>query len=145
MIRIRIKCNHGLITAFSLSTAPAFINQLSSQIIHDLCYWLFWLLVFTVECHLWRLKFVCKWPSDSPFWCHRKSNKILVGIGLSEILLSLFNPCAVLSYLMSLFQIVGLNTNISFLLSLAKHPEFQLGNVHTEFIPQHNESLFPKR
>jgi len=43
------------------------------------------------------------------------------------------------------YQIVGLNTNISFLLSLAKHPEFQLGNVHTEFIPQHNDSLFPKR
>ena len=31
------------------------------------------------------------------------------------------------------------------MLSLAKHPEFQLGNVHTEFIPQHNDSLFLER
>ncbi|XP_067949325.1 methylcrotonoyl-CoA carboxylase subunit alpha, mitochondrial-like isoform X2 [Watersipora subatra] len=43
------------------------------------------------------------------------------------------------------YQIIGLNTNINFMLSLAKHPEFQLGNVHTSFISQHNDSLFPKR
>ncbi|XP_067949692.1 methylcrotonoyl-CoA carboxylase subunit alpha, mitochondrial-like [Watersipora subatra] len=42
-------------------------------------------------------------------------------------------------------DIIGLNTNINFMLSLAKHPEFQLGNVHTSFIPQHNDSLFPKK
>ncbi|KAF6036731.1 MCCC1 [Bugula neritina] len=43
------------------------------------------------------------------------------------------------------YQIVGLSTNINFMLSLAQHPEFQLGNVHTEFIPQHYDTLFPHR
>jgi len=42
-------------------------------------------------------------------------------------------------------QIVGLNTNIQFLDDLAGHPEFQLGHVHTGFIAQHNEALFPQR
>jgi len=42
-------------------------------------------------------------------------------------------------------QIVGLNTNIQFLDDLAGHPEFQLGHVHTGFISQHIDALFPKR
>jgi len=42
-------------------------------------------------------------------------------------------------------QIVGLNTNIQFLDNLAGHPEFQHGHVHTGFIAQHNDALFPKR
>uniref|UniRef100_A0A673J5Q2 Methylcrotonoyl-CoA carboxylase subunit alpha, mitochondrial n=1 Tax=Sinocyclocheilus rhinocerous TaxID=307959 RepID=A0A673J5Q2_9TELE len=41
------------------------------------------------------------------------------------------------------FQIVGLNTNIDFLLSLSGHAEFEAGNVHTSFIPQHYDQLFP--
>lgn len=40
-------------------------------------------------------------------------------------------------------QIVGLNTNIDFLLSLSGHPEFDAGNVTTSFIPQHYADLFP--
>lgn len=42
-------------------------------------------------------------------------------------------------------QIVGLSTNVEFLLSLSGHPEFEAGNVHTSFIPQHYEQLFPPR
>ena len=44
-----------------------------------------------------------------------------------------------------LFQIVGLNTNIRFLDSLAGHAEFAAGNVHTGFIEQHYSDLFPQR
>ena len=44
-----------------------------------------------------------------------------------------------------LFQIVGLNTNIRFLDSLAGHAEFAAGNVHTGFIEQHYSDLFPRR
>lgn len=40
-------------------------------------------------------------------------------------------------------QIVGLNTNIDFLLSLSGHPQFEAGNVSTSFIPQHYADLFP--
>jgi len=40
-------------------------------------------------------------------------------------------------------QIVGLKTNIDFLLSLSSHPEFEAGNVTTSFIPQHYADLFP--
>ena len=39
-------------------------------------------------------------------------------------------------------QIVGLKTNVKFLLNLASHPEFFLGNVHTDFILQHEKKLF---
>lgn len=40
-------------------------------------------------------------------------------------------------------QISGLDTNINFLIDLASHPEFQLANVHTGFIDQHFDTLFP--
>lgn len=40
-------------------------------------------------------------------------------------------------------QITGLETNINFLIDLAAHPEFQEGNVHTGFIDEHFETLFP--
>nr|KAF6379328.1 methylcrotonoyl-CoA carboxylase 1 [Myotis myotis] len=43
------------------------------------------------------------------------------------------------------YHIVGLHTNIDFLLRLAGHPEFKAGNVHTDFIPQHREELLPSR
>lgn len=39
---------------------------------------------------------------------------------------------------------MGLNTNIDFLLSLSSHAEFEAGNVHTSFIQQHYDQLFPK-
>ena len=41
------------------------------------------------------------------------------------------------------FQVLGLSTNIQFLTSLAKHSEFEAGHVHTDFIPQHYDDLFP--
>ncbi|XP_053376070.1 methylcrotonoyl-CoA carboxylase subunit alpha, mitochondrial-like [Mercenaria mercenaria] len=43
------------------------------------------------------------------------------------------------------YQVLGLNTNIQFLSDLAKHPEFMKGNVHTDFIPQFSQDLFPER
>lgn len=41
------------------------------------------------------------------------------------------------------YHITGLETNINFLIDLAAHPEFQQGNVHTGFIDQHYDTLFP--
>lgn len=41
------------------------------------------------------------------------------------------------------FQISGLETNVNFLITLARHPSFRSGDVHTGFIPQHFDSLFP--
>ncbi|KAJ7992868.1 hypothetical protein DPEC_G00266520 [Dallia pectoralis] len=49
-----------------------------------------------------------------------------------------------LRYCLRQYNIVGLNTNIDFLLNLSGHPEFEAGNVTTSFIPQHYEALFPK-
>ncbi|KAJ8418835.1 hypothetical protein AAFF_G00003340 [Aldrovandia affinis] len=48
-----------------------------------------------------------------------------------------------LRYCLRQYNIVGLNTNIDFLLSLSGHPEFEAGNVHTSFIPLHHAQLFP--
>lgn len=48
-----------------------------------------------------------------------------------------------LRYCLRQYNIVGLNTNIDFLLSLSGHPEFEAGNVHTSFIQQHYNELFP--
>lgn len=42
-----------------------------------------------------------------------------------------------------MFQITGLETNVNFLIDLASHPSFQAGDVHTGFIDQHLDSLFP--
>ena len=39
----------------------------------------------------------------------------------------------------------GLSTNVDFLMDLASHPEFVAGNVDTEFIPRHYDSLFPEK
>uniref|UniRef100_A0A8C9EYQ1 Methylcrotonoyl-CoA carboxylase 1 n=1 Tax=Pavo cristatus TaxID=9049 RepID=A0A8C9EYQ1_PAVCR len=44
-----------------------------------------------------------------------------------------------------LASIVGLSTNIDFLLSLSRHPQFEAVNVHTNFIPQYHDDLFPAR
>lgn len=35
-----------------------------------------------------------------------------------------------------------METNINFLLDLSRHPEFVSGNVHTNFIKDHNSDLF---
>jgi len=43
------------------------------------------------------------------------------------------------------FNVAGLSTNINFLMDLASHPEFIKGNVDTEFIPRHYDSLFKDR
>uniref|UniRef100_A0A669DUX5 Methylcrotonoyl-CoA carboxylase subunit alpha, mitochondrial n=1 Tax=Oreochromis niloticus TaxID=8128 RepID=A0A669DUX5_ORENI len=48
-----------------------------------------------------------------------------------------------LRYCLRQYNIVGLNTNIDFLLNLSGHPEFEAGNVSTSFIPQHYADLFP--
>ena len=41
------------------------------------------------------------------------------------------------------YNIQGLSTNVNFLMDLSSHPEFVAGNVDTEFIPRHYDSLFP--
>ncbi|CAN7996629.1 unnamed protein product, partial [Ixodes pacificus] len=43
------------------------------------------------------------------------------------------------------YTLVGLANNISFLMRLASHPSFKLGDVHTEFIPLHHDELFVQR
>uniref|UniRef100_A0A9L0SZS2 Methylcrotonoyl-CoA carboxylase subunit alpha, mitochondrial n=1 Tax=Equus caballus TaxID=9796 RepID=A0A9L0SZS2_HORSE len=50
-----------------------------------------------------------------------------------------------LRYSLRQYNIVGLHTNIDFLLRLSGHPEFEAGNVHTDFIPRHREELLPHR
>ncbi|XP_007425319.1 methylcrotonoyl-CoA carboxylase subunit alpha, mitochondrial [Python bivittatus] len=50
-----------------------------------------------------------------------------------------------LRYCLRQYNIVGLSTNVDFLLNLSAHPEFEAGNVHTNFIPQHYEELFPPK
>ncbi|KAL7645496.1 UNVERIFIED_CONTAM: hypothetical protein RMT77_003882 [Armadillidium vulgare] len=43
------------------------------------------------------------------------------------------------------FNVVGLSTNVEFLKALSRHPKFEEGDVHTDFIPQHYEDLFPPK
>uniref|UniRef100_A0A8D2L7C4 Methylcrotonoyl-CoA carboxylase subunit alpha, mitochondrial n=2 Tax=Varanus komodoensis TaxID=61221 RepID=A0A8D2L7C4_VARKO len=50
-----------------------------------------------------------------------------------------------LRYCLQQYNIVGLSTNVDFLLNLSGHPEFEAGNVHTNFIPQHYDKLFPSK
>ncbi|XP_030072069.1 methylcrotonoyl-CoA carboxylase subunit alpha, mitochondrial [Microcaecilia unicolor] len=50
-----------------------------------------------------------------------------------------------LRYCLHQYNIVGLNTNVNFLLSLSSHPEFEAGHVHTDFITQHHDELFPPK
>lgn len=45
---------------------------------------------------------------------------------------------------LSEYHVVGLTTNIPFLKVLASHPEFQSANVHTDFIEEHKDALFPE-
>lgn len=40
------------------------------------------------------------------------------------------------------YHVVGLKTNITFLRALANHPEFQRGNVYTDFIRDYGKDLF---
>lgn len=40
------------------------------------------------------------------------------------------------------YQVVGLNTNISFIKTVAEHPEFIKGEVETGFIQQYEKDLF---
>ncbi|XP_046388913.1 methylcrotonoyl-CoA carboxylase subunit alpha, mitochondrial [Ischnura elegans] len=46
---------------------------------------------------------------------------------------------------LSSYNIVGLNTNVEFLMDLCSHPDFIQGNVHTDFIDEHYQELFPKK
>lgn len=43
------------------------------------------------------------------------------------------------------YNIVGLETNVNFLMNLCQHAEFKKGNVHTGFIPEYREELFSKQ
>ncbi|CAH3172198.1 unnamed protein product [Porites lobata] len=43
------------------------------------------------------------------------------------------------------YHIVGLNTNVDFLTSLCEHSHFKEGDVHTDFIKQHYQDLFPPK
>lgn len=45
---------------------------------------------------------------------------------------------------LSEYHVAPINTNIQFLMSLARHAEFAAGNVHTGFIQEHHDSLFPE-
>ncbi|KAG6462094.1 hypothetical protein O3G_MSEX013049 [Manduca sexta] len=42
------------------------------------------------------------------------------------------------------YQVAGLETNVNFLLRLSGASAFVSGDVHTAFIPQHEQELFPK-
>jgi 3-methylcrotonyl-CoA carboxylase alpha subunit len=46
---------------------------------------------------------------------------------------------------LSEYNIVGLNTNVDFLMQLSSHPKFIEGDVHTDFISQHHGDLFPNK
>uniref|UniRef100_A0AAX7UWT2 Methylcrotonoyl-CoA carboxylase subunit alpha, mitochondrial n=1 Tax=Astatotilapia calliptera TaxID=8154 RepID=A0AAX7UWT2_ASTCA len=48
-----------------------------------------------------------------------------------------------LRYCLRQYNIVGLNTNIDFLLNLSGHPEFEAGNVSTSFIPHSTDPFSP--
>ncbi|KAM6159513.1 methylcrotonoyl-CoA carboxylase subunit alpha, mitochondrial isoform 2-T2 [Erethizon dorsatum] len=50
-----------------------------------------------------------------------------------------------LRYSLHQFNVVGLRTNIDFLLHLSAHPAFAAGDVHTDFIPQNHKELLPSR
>lgn len=44
---------------------------------------------------------------------------------------------------LSEYHITGLETNVNFLIDLARHPHFRSGDVHTGFIDEHFKTLFP--
>ncbi|GFY17219.1 methylcrotonoyl-CoA carboxylase subunit alpha, mitochondrial [Trichonephila clavipes] len=46
---------------------------------------------------------------------------------------------------LSEYNIVGVKTNVKFLMQLANHKEFSLGNVHTDFIPQYKKEIFTSK
>lgn len=43
------------------------------------------------------------------------------------------------------YNIVGLSTNLDFLINLSSHTEFQKGNVNTDFIQDYYKELFPEK
>ncbi|XP_067005808.2 methylcrotonoyl-CoA carboxylase subunit alpha, mitochondrial [Anabrus simplex] len=43
------------------------------------------------------------------------------------------------------YNVVGLDTNVDFLMDLSKNEDFGAGKVHTGFIEQHQSELFPER
>ncbi|XP_076282124.1 methylcrotonoyl-CoA carboxylase 1 [Lasioglossum baleicum] len=51
---------------------------------------------------------------------------------------------AVLRSKLSEYNIAGLDTNIEFIKDLCSHPSFRQGEVHTGFIKEHHQKLFPK-
>ncbi|XP_076632449.1 methylcrotonoyl-CoA carboxylase 1 [Colletes latitarsis] len=51
---------------------------------------------------------------------------------------------AILKSKLNEYNIAGLDTNIEFIKDLCSHPSFQQGQVHTGFIEEHYQDLFPK-
>ncbi|XP_015438487.1 PREDICTED: methylcrotonoyl-CoA carboxylase subunit alpha, mitochondrial [Dufourea novaeangliae] len=51
---------------------------------------------------------------------------------------------AILRSKLSEYNIAGLDTNIEFIKDLCSHPNFRQGQVHTGFIKEHYQELFPK-
>lgn len=43
------------------------------------------------------------------------------------------------------YNVVGLSTNLNFLINLASHTEFEKGNVNTDFIQDYYKELFPEK
>jgi acetyl/propionyl-CoA carboxylase alpha subunit len=43
------------------------------------------------------------------------------------------------------FPILGIRTNLPFLIRVIEHPDFAAGRLHTGFIEEHAESLLPTR
>lgn len=50
-----------------------------------------------------------------------------------------------LAHVLKEYQIAGMKTNIPFLQRLIKNEHFRQGLVHTDFIPEHQNELFPKK
>lgn len=51
----------------------------------------------------------------------------------------------ILNYLNGcIFKIVGLETNVEFIKDICTHPKFRNGDVHTGFIEENYDALFPK-
>ncbi len=91
----------------------------------------------------WRAVGGCRWQIYSR--CHIKSK---IGMTTAKVFKDAFlwhTTHFHHTLNLSSFQIVGLSTNIRFLGSLASHPQFVSGEVHTGFIDQHYTELFPKR
>ncbi|KAH8306160.1 hypothetical protein KR018_002799, partial [Drosophila ironensis] len=70
-------------------------------------------------------------------------NSLIARLGEYHVSPSILSGFANSINLFYFLQISGLDTNINFLIDLASHPQFQQANVHTGFIDEHFDTLFP--